>query len=428
MISLIVILTIIISISFGYKLKINTGFFAMAFAYIIGCYILDLKPAEVISMWPIRIFYTIFSVSLFYNFAMANGTLENLSQHLIYSTRKVPYLLPLAIFFAATFIAALGAGYFTVLAFFGPVTLILCEKTGLKKLIGAIAVNYGSLAGANFMTSGSGIIFKSLIENTVFSESSYHFTTLIFLATFLLPIVVIGILIFFNLNNNTKHLEIEAPNNFNKAQKETLFLILVMVVIVLIIPILVKIFPTNFTFKFINSKMDIGLIAILFSIIAFIRKLGNEKEIIAKVPWNTLIMICGVGMLISVAIKAGTIDLLSSWIGTNIPKILIPIVICIVAGIMSFFSSTLGVVAPSLFPIVPVIATVSQLNPAILFVSIILGAQATSISPFSSGGSLILSSSNDGEREELFNQLMFKGVFICLVGAIIFSVVLGIIL
>ncbi|WP_238972538.1 SLC13 family permease (plasmid) [Fusobacterium vincentii] len=428
MISLIVILTIVISIFLGYKLKINTGFFAMAFAYIIGCYILNLKPTEVISMWPIRIFYTIFSVSLFYNFAMVNGTLENLSQHLIYSTRKVPYLLPLAIFFAATFIAALGAGYFTVLAFFGPVTLILCDKTGLNKLIGAIAVNYGSLAGANFMTSASGIIFKGLIENTAFSENSYYFTTLIFLATFLLPIIVISILIFFNLNRHTKHLEIDIPNNFNKSQKETLFLILVMVVIVLIIPILVKIFPTNTTFKFINSKMDIGLIAILFSIIAFIRKLGNEKEIIAKVPWNTLIMICGVGMLISVAIKAGTIDLLSSWIGTNIPKLLIPIVICIVAGIMSFFSSTLGVVAPSLFPIVPVIAATSQLNPALLFVSIILGAQATSISPFSSGGSLILSSSNDEEREELFNQLMFKGVFICLTGAVILSVIMGILL
>lgn len=428
MISLIVILTIVISIFLGYKLKINTGFFAMAFAYIIGCYILNLKPTEVISMWPIRIFYTIFSVSLFYNFAIVNGTLENLSQHLIYSTRKVPYLLPLAIFFAATFIAALGAGYFTVLAFFGPVTLILCDKTGLNKLIGAIAVNYGSLAGANFMTSASGIIFKGLIENTAFSENSYYFTTLIFLATFLLPIIVISILIFFNLNRHTKHLEIDIPNNFNKSQKETLFLILVMVVIVLIIPILVKIFPTNTTFKFINSKMDIGLIAILFSIIAFIRKLGNEKEIIAKVPWNTLIMICGVGMLISVAIKAGTIDLLSSWIGTNIPKLLIPIVICIVAGIMSFFSSTLGVVAPSLFPIVPVIAATSQLNPALLFVSIILGAQATSISPFSSGGSLILSSSNDEEREELFNQLMFKGVFICLTGAVILSVIMGILL
>lgn len=429
MISLIVVLTIIISIALGYKLKINTGFFAMGFAYIIGCFILDLKPAQVIAMWPVRIFYTIFAVSLFYNFAMVNGTLEKLSQHLIYATRKVPYLLPLAIFFAAMFIAALGAGYFTVLAFFGPVTLILCEKTGLKKLIGAIAVNYGSLTGANFMTSGSGIIFKGLIDNTIYTDQSYYLTTAIFLATFVLPVIVISLLIFFNLNKNSnKHLEIELPENFSKEQKSTLALIFTMVFVVLIVPILVTVFPENTMFKFVNSKLDIGLIAIIFSIIAFMKKLGKEKEIIARVPWNTLIMICGVGMLISVAIKAGTIDLLSSWIGTNIPKILVPIVLCIVAGIMSFFSSTLGVVAPSLFPVVPSIAAVTALNPVVLFVSIILGAQATSISPFSSGGSLILSSSSDEEKDELFNQLMFRGVFTCLFGAVLLSIILGLFL
>lgn len=428
MISLLVILTIIISIALGYKLKINTGFFAMGFAYIIGCFILDLKPNEVIGMWPIKIFYTILSVSLFYNFAMANGTLEKLSQHLLYSTRKFPYLLPLAIFFAAMFIASLGAGYFTVLAFFGPITLILCEKTGLKKLVGAIAVNYGSLAGANFMTSGSGIIFKSLIENTSYVNNSYYFTSLIFISTLIVPIIVIGSLIFINFNKHTKHLDIEIPKKFEKEQKTTLTLIFTMIFLTLIIPILVTIFPNNQFFKFINSKIDIGLIAIIFSIIAFIKKLGNEKEIIAKVPWNTLIMICGVGMLISVAIKAGTIDLLSSWIGTNIPKVLVPIILCLVAGIMSFFSSTLGVVAPSLFPIVPSLVAVTGLNPAVLFVSIILGAQATSISPFSSGGSLILSSSTDEEKDKLFNQLMFKGVSICLIGAVIFTVILGVIL
>lgn len=428
MISLLVILTIIISIALGYKLKINTGFFAMGFAYIIGCFILDLKPNEVIGMWPIKIFYTILSVSLFYNFAMANGTLEKLSQHLLYSTKKFPYLLPLAIFFAAMFIASLGAGYFTVLAFFGPITLILCEKTGLKKLVGAIAVNYGSLAGANFMTSGSGIIFKGLIENTSYVNNSYYFTSLIFISTLIVPIIVIGSLIFINFNKHTKHLDIEIPKKFEKEQKTTLTLIFTMIFLTLIIPILVTIFPNNQFFKFINSKIDIGLIAIVFSIIAFIKKLGNEKEIIAKVPWNTLIMICGVGMLISVAIKAGTIDLLSSWIGTNIPKVLVPIILCLVAGIMSFFSSTLGVVAPSLFPIVPSLVAVTGLNPAVLFVSIILGAQATSISPFSSGGSLILSSSTVEEKDKLFNQLMFKGVSICLIGAVIFTVILGVIL
>lgn len=429
MISLIVVLSIMASIALGYKTKINTGFFAMGFAYIIGCFILDLKAAQVISMWPIKIFYVIFAVSLFYNFAMENGTLEKLAQHLLYSTRKAPHLLPFAIFLAATFIAALGAGYFTVLAFFGPVTLILCEKTGLSKLTGALAVNYGSLAGANFMTSASGIIFKSLIDNAGYTEMAYSYTTMIFISTMIIPIIVIGMLIFFNTNKNSKHstIEIEVPEKFDTNQKTTLKLIFIMVFVVLIVPIMATIMSENKTLQFINARMDIGLIAILFTIVAFMMKLGKEKQIVARVPWNTLIMICGVGMLISVAIKAGTIDLLSSWIGTNIPKLLVPIILCIVGGIMSFFSSTLGVVAPALFPIIPAIAAATGLNPAVLFTSIIVGAQATSISPFSSGGSLILGSVNDEEKDILFGQLMFKGAPLCLTAAVICSILLNII-
>lgn len=200
-----------------------------------------------------------------------------------------------------------------------------------------------------------------------------------------------------------------------------------MVFVVLIVPIMATIMPANKTLQFVNSRMDIGLIAILFTIVAFMMKLGKEKQIIARVPWNTLIMICGVGMLISVAIKAGTIDLLSSWIGTNIPKLLVPIILCIVGGIMSFFSSTLGVVAPALFPIIPAIAAATGLNPAVLFTSIIVGAQATSISPFSSGGSLILGSVNDEEKDILFGQLMFRGAPLCLGAAVICSIILNVI-
>ena len=198
-----------------------------------------------------------------------------------------------------------------------------------------------------------------------------------------------------------------------------------MVFLVLIFPILNTLFPNNSLIKFINSRLDIGLIAIIFSIIAFIMKLGKEKEIIAKVPWNTLIMICGVGMLISVAIEAGTIELLSSWISSSIPKFLIPIVLCIVGGIMSSFSSTLGVVAPALFPIIPIIANITGINPSILFTATIVGAQATSISPFSSGGSLILGSASDEERDGLFETLLFKGVSITLLSSIIFSIVIS---
>ena len=61
-------------------------------------------------------------------------------------------------------------------------------------------------------------------------------------------------------------------------------------------------------------------------------------------------------MLIAVAVKAGTIDALSAWIGSNVPVALVPIAFSLVAAFMSFFSSTTGVVAPALFPLIPALA------------------------------------------------------------------------
>lgn len=430
-ISILVILAIIIAIALGYMTDINTGFFAIAFAYLIGCFFLKLRPADVIRMWPISIFFVIFSVSLFYNFALVNGTLEKLAMKLLYSCRKFPIILPLVIYFAATFVAGLGAGYFSVLAFFAPLTLMLCKKTGMNEIVGAISVNYGALAGANFMTSASGIIFRSLIDNAGYPEKSFSFATSIFVSTFILPIVVISVLIFFTRKDGGESvkLEMEKPEVFDSVQKKNLYLIFAMIFIILIFPILNNITPSNEAIKFINSKIDIGLIAILFAIIAFILKLAPQKDVIAKVPWNTLIMICGVGMLIQVAIKAGTIDMLSSWVQTNIPAFILPFVLAIIAGCMSFFSSTLGVVCPALFPIIPSIAVNTGLSPALLFTAVVVGAQASSISPFSSGGSLILGScSTEEERSKLFSQLLFKGVPVCVIGGMITALILLIIL
>lgn len=424
MISLLIIMAIVVSVALGYKTKINTGFFAMVFAYIIGSFVLGMKSKEVVAAWPIKIFFVVFAVSLFYNFAILNGTLDKLSQRLLYKTRKFPHLLPFAIFAAAMSIAALGAGYYSVLAFFGPITLILCEKTGLSKLTGALAVNYGCLAGSNFMTSASGIIFKGLIESAGYDDS-FSYTATIFAVSVLIPIIVLSALVIINRKNmiSSADLEIAIPEEFNKKQKTTLKLIFTMVFIVLLVPILKVIMPGNETIVFINSKMNIGLIAILFSIIALMLDLGKQKDVVAKVPWETIIMICGVGMLISIAIKAGTIGLLAGWIGTNIPVFMIPVALCLVGGAMSFFASTLGVVAPALFPIIPAIALSTGLNPAILFAAIIVGAQATSVSPFSSGGSLILSAEKEEHKDALYRGLLFKGAPLSLIFATIFGAV-----
>ena len=66
--------------------------------------------------------------------------------------------------------------------------------------------------------------------------------------------------------------------------------------IVLIVPILNLLMPQVSAIQFLNARIDISFIAIFFALVSLFLKLGDEKAVIALIPWNTLIMICGVGI------------------------------------------------------------------------------------------------------------------------------------
>ena len=96
---------------------------------------------------------------------------------------------------------------------------------------------------------------------------------------------------------------------------------------------------------------------------------------------------------------------------------------------MSFFSSTTGVVAPALFPLIPGLAASTGLSATALFACTVIGAQSSAISPFSSGGSLILGSCGDEEeRNTLFNRLLFTAVPLSVITCAIFNFAVAMIL
>ncbi len=431
MLSILIVAGIAVSVAIGYKTKFNTGLFAIVFAYLIGCFGLGMSAKSVISGWPISTMFVILSVSLFYNFAMVNGTLEKTAGYLLYACRRFPGLLPFALYLAAALIAALGAGFFTVLAFMAPIALLICDEAKMDKLVGAVAVNCGALSGANFMTSGSGIIFRGLMDEAGLSEVSFGYTAVIFAGSVLFSLLLIAGFRYIPKSNRNigAGVSFTKPEPFTVKQKQNLYLMVAMIVVVLVFPILHIVLPDTEAITFINARMDVGLVAIIFSVIALFMNLAPQKQVIDKIPWNTIIMICGVGMLINVAIEAGTIDLLASWAGSSLPSWLVPVVFSLVGAVMSFFSSTLGVVCPALFPLVPALAETAGISPMVLFACIVIGAQSSAISPFSSGGSLILGScSNEEERNAMFPRLLFIAVPASVLSATVFNAVLSAIL
>ena len=63
MLSVAIILAIALAIFLGYKTKINTGLFCIVFAYIIGCFVMGLKPKQVIGYWPTSTMFRTCSVA-----------------------------------------------------------------------------------------------------------------------------------------------------------------------------------------------------------------------------------------------------------------------------------------------------------------------------------------------------------------------------
>ena len=437
MLSVAIILAIALAIFLGYKTKINTGLFCIVFAYIIGCFVMGLKPKQVIGYWPTSTMFVILSVSLFYNFAAITGTLEKMSGALLYACRKFPGLLPYALLAVAVILSVMGATYFTVLAFLAPITLVICDESRMDKLTGAVAINCGALAGGNFPTSNLGVIFRGLAD-TAFEASpdvaaveTFGMEMKIFLFSVLFSLVLVTIFRFgFKENRNIgKGVTFKKPEVFTKDQKITLSLMMIMMVVVLIFPLMQILMSGNAAIQYISSKVDVGLVAIVFAVIALLLKLAPQKEALAKIPWNTIVMIAGAGMLIAVAVEAGTIDALSTWIGFNVPKPLVPIAFSIVGAIMSFFSSTTGVVAPALFPLIPNLAASAGLSSSALFACTIIGAQSSAISPFSSGGSLILGSTpKEEDRNMLFNRLLMVAVTISVLFGAVYNFALAMIL
>jgi len=401
-----VILAIFVSIILGYTTKINIGFYALGFAYIIGCFGMGLKPKQVIRMWPMDIFFILFAVNFFYSFAISNGTLEKLALNILYRFRKMPAALPFVIFFVACLLSAMGAGFYAILAFIIPFTIIICDKTGMNFALGVVAAAGGAVSGGKFVISVSGKVMEALMQAAGYTaEESTHFVLIIFIVTTLMQLSFL--LAIFLVTKSWKvgkaDLEMQKPEPFTHKQRLNLYLIIALVVAMLG-PYFLGIFVKSPVLTLIQAKSDIGFMSVIASMIALALKLGDEKPLLKALPWGTILMICSIGILIAMGVEGGLIEALA---GSNMPSGMVPYIMTIIAGVMSIFSSTTGVVMPTLFPMVPALCAASTNSPALLFSAIAVGSLSTGMSPFSSGGGISMSACPTEESREKMLKVLF---------------------
>ena len=206
-------------------------------------------------------------------------------------------------------------------------------------------------------------------------------------------------------------------------QKKTFALILVLVVL-MVVPSLLGNLGLS-ALAALSRKLDISLVCIVLATVAALLKLADAKTVVTRhIPWNTLMMLAGVSMLVGVASEGGAVDLIGAWIGGNVPTAIIVPMFVLLAGFMSVFSAGSSVVVPTLFVLVPsVLTTAVGVNYHALYAGIAIGANASAVSPFSGGGSLTLANiKQDDIREKMFLPLILSAAALVLVAAVLGAV------
>ena len=413
------IVALVLCIVVGYTFKINCGILALVCAFLIGIFYLDLRVNQIMVMWPNSLFIMIVGVSLFYSFAIDNGTIEKLAAWTVWVFRGVVPLIPFVLFVFCAVLAGIGAGPYAVFLFMTPLVLNTAKQAGFNSIIAAGAVLGGGAAGGMSPISIGGSIIANLADGLGFGDQADVIVNAVFRNTCISQFIMLALLYFGFKGYRVRRVELERPQSLAIKQRLTLVVIILALCAVLLPPILNRIFPNFIFISMLARKLDITVIAFCGTVLCLVLRLGDERGAIKRVPWDVLLVICGMGTLINLAADSHIIDSLSQWINSSFNSRVIPYMLSLASSAMGLFSSTLGVVVPTLSILIPAIHKSNALAPGLLFSLISCPAFFAGYSPFSTGGALVLSSmQGEAERKKmmlvLFAISILSGVFFLL--------------
>lgn len=406
----------------GNKLSINIGLLALPVTYIVSVFLMGNSVKDTVAFWPTSTMFTVVSLCLFFGYVNETGAANKIASILLYKTRNYPALLPFTIMLIAVVLTSTGANPFAVAAICCPLVFNICERTGKNAILGFAMFTCGTNMMCYVPWSAGYAVQVGVITNGELAEGVGTYMTGVFLG-YLVFFFICGLLMYILLKGPTymtSRNDLTPPEPFDKKQRTALVLVVIMVAVI-ILPTAAATITGNKAIKAFSRQIDVGFVATVLAAVSAVMKLGDTKNVIVKqVPWTTIIMICGVGMLINVAAAGGAIEVVGDWIGTSIPKLLVLPMLFLVGGILSMFVSTNNVAIPTLFAIVPAIVTASGLNPLIIYITIAVGCSSTGCFPFSGSGSFALAvCQNEKLSAQLFKDQMKMAAFQLTIGIIL---------
>lgn len=352
--------------------KNNIGVLALA-AGVIAVRIFGLTDNDLIGSVSVSLFTTLVGITLLFSIITNTGALDLLARKIVALAGKRIWMIPILVFLAGFAIVAVGPGGVPALAIIPPLAVAIAVEVGYNPLMLA-------LIGISGMSCGrfSPITPESSIIINAVSESGFtgNVTPVIWLNVILTNVILAVIFYFvfggYKVKATNAVVETKTAEKFNAKQIIALLSIVAMLALIIF------------------GGINIGLAAFLVAAVLLIFHVADDGVCIKAIPWNTIVMVLGVGALLSIVNQMGGISLLSSGLEKLMNSATATPIMGISAGLLSLVSSALGVVYPTMMPMCVDLGASIGVNPAALMSSVAAAGALSGISPMSTGGALII--------------------------------------
>ena len=397
--------------------EINVGFLAIAFAFIIGVFFGGMRVAEVTAGFPTSLFLILVGVTLLFSQANVNGTLDKIAKQSVKLARGNVGMIPVIFFFLAAALATIGAGNIATTALLAPIAMTVAGNMGISAFLMTVAVCCGANSGALSPFAPTGVIANGLLARIGITGQEWPTFLNNFIAEGFVGLTgyfLLGGYKLFSRTASRKAVRLDESllrdeGAFTWEQKLTLVIIGALLISVSFFGI------------------DVGMGAIIGAVILTVCRATREEAAVKSMPWNVILMVCGVTVLISILEKKGGMDLFTTILARFSTQTSVTGVMGFVTGLISVYSSSSGVVLPAFLPTIPgLIQKIGGGDPMAIASSVNVGAHLVDVSPLSTLGALCIANAAATEdRKALFNRLMIWGLSMSVVGALVCWVFFG---
>lgn len=381
-ISLIALLAAII---IGFVRNANVGILCMGFSMVLGL-VFGLDAKEILSGFSSSLFIQMVGITYLFAIINSNGTLELLARKMVGLVGKKKALIPFVMYILGFLICAVGPGAIPSLAIIPVIAIPVAVSAGINPIMTAVIGDLGVMSGRMSPLTPEAAVVRELMEdqglvgNTIPIMIGMTITALI---------VVVLVYIYYKGWKVEKHEEEkeEVLPKFNGKQWLSLAGLIILAVGVLFF------------------SWNVGLTGFLVGSVLIVLGCGEEKKAIKGIPWNVILMVLGVGILMNVISLSGGIDIMVSALEKIMGHRTAAMIMAVTAGFMSFFSSGLGVVFPTLIPTATGLASGLGVGAVELVTVIVIGGTVSGFTPISTTGALIMAGVAQQENaEEKFPQ------------------------